>query len=335
VYNAECFLEECVASIRNQTYRNLEIILIDDGSADGSPAICDRLAAEDDRIVVLHRKNGGVSAARNAGLAIAKSGYITFADCDDRIAPEMYETLLRVLMENDADAAVSTFREELPHGGVRETDSGNLSVFTGTEATAAILGNIENRTTHRMMIWFFVWNKLYRASLLQNIQFDPATDSAEDVPFNLKVFARASRVVLLEKPLYFWRRREESLSNHHTARALRGGARTSLVMYEYAAALPKPYRRTAVTAAFRNLYWYYSFCIAEIHSAPKKSRGADRSEYLALRDEMREFLTKMRTDAAYLYLTRGYKAAVFLMIKTPGFFSALWRAYRFLKFGHK
>jgi hypothetical protein len=243
----------------------------------------------------------------------------------------MYETLLDLILQKDADIAVSTFYEELSDGSVRQTDTGDISMLTGVEATAAILGNIEHRTTHRMMIWFFVWNKLYKTSLLKDICFDPATDSAEDVPFNLQAFEKAASVVLLERPFYFWRKSDSSLSNRHSVKALRGGANTSRVMYRYAVSLPERYRRAAVTSAFRNLYWYYSFCIAEIHRAKKAHQGTDREAYFALREYIRTMMSDMRSDTNSRFMTTGYKAAVFMMIHMPGLFSKLWLIYRSLK----
>ena len=106
VYRVEKYLRQCVESIRAQTFRQLEIILVDDGSPDGCPALCDELAQEDARIRVIHQKNGGVSAARNTGINAAEGGCIAFVDSDDFIAPEMYEILYRELKQNSADVAV-------------------------------------------------------------------------------------------------------------------------------------------------------------------------------------------------------------------------------------
>ena len=105
VYNTEKYLKRCVDSVREQTYGNLEIILVDDGSPDGCPQMCDAFAAEDDRIKVIHKENAGVAAARNTGLDVATGEYLTFVDSDDYIAPEMYQSLLDVLMQTDSDIA--------------------------------------------------------------------------------------------------------------------------------------------------------------------------------------------------------------------------------------
>jgi glycosyltransferase involved in cell wall biosynthesis len=329
VYNAAKYLRECVDSVREQSFAHIEIILVDDGSTDGSAAICDLLAQDDPRIVVLHKENGGVSSARNAGLAIAKGDFLAFLDCDDFIQKEMYRTLLDCALDRDADIVVSSFFEERPDGSLLFEDTGLELSMTGEEATAAILGCIPNRTTHRMLIWFFAWNKLYRAKILKDVFFASETDSAEDVPFNLQAFGRAKKVLYIEKPFYRWRCRETSLSNRHSAKALRGGATTSLIMSEYASGLPLRYQRNAIASAFRNMYWYYSFCIAEIRVA--KSKGGDAREYCDALRYMRNLMLRMKREKSYPLLSTGYKLAVFFMIRFPRVFAFAWLIYRKLK----
>ena len=110
VYNVERYLRRCVDSILHQTYRNLEVLLVDDGSTDASGAICDEYAAQEERVTAVHQKNGGLSAARNAGLERAQGTYLCFVDSDDFLDSRMLETLCRDLQEKDADVAVVGFR---------------------------------------------------------------------------------------------------------------------------------------------------------------------------------------------------------------------------------
>ena len=110
VYNVERYLRRCVDSILHQTYRNLEVLLVDDGSTDASGAICDEYAAQEERVTAVHQKNGGLSAARNAGLERAQGTYLCFVDSDDFLNSRMLETLCRDLQEQDADVAVVGFR---------------------------------------------------------------------------------------------------------------------------------------------------------------------------------------------------------------------------------
>lgn len=138
VYNIEAYLEKCVRSLRNQTYRNLQIILVDDGATDGCPAICDRLAEEDGRIQVIHKKNGGLSDARNAGIAAADGEYIAFVDGDDWIETDMYEKLLSAARQFDTPLAVCRYRKIYRNREV-DASTGAAVVFDGQEALESFL----------------------------------------------------------------------------------------------------------------------------------------------------------------------------------------------------
>ena len=111
VYKVENYLQKCIDSILAQTFTDFELILVEDGSPDGCPALCDAAAAKDARIRVLHQKNGGLSAARNAGLDVARGEWIGFVDSDDYIAPEMYETLYKAVQSTGADLALCDYAE--------------------------------------------------------------------------------------------------------------------------------------------------------------------------------------------------------------------------------
>ncbi|MDR0853092.1 MAG: glycosyltransferase [Clostridiales Family XIII bacterium] len=335
VYNAEAYLRECVSSILGQTYRDIEVILVDDGSLDGSPALCDALAKEDKRIVVIHKENGGVSSARNAGLDMAKGDYITFADCDDFIKDSsMYEELLALAKDRSSDITISTFFEELPDGNVRYSDSGEILCLTGEEATAALLGNTKDKTIYGKFVWFFVWNKLYRAEILKDIRFDTLTNSAEDVPINLAAFAKTDNIVYIEKPYYFWRHRNESQSRDRSVSEIRSGALTGKIMYDYAIRLPSKYKSAAVQTAYRNIYWYYSFCTSEIRRLrrlPIGNKTKDLAEFIAARDEMRSQMKDMKKQADYKYLSSSFKLAVILMTDFPEIFAFIWAIYHKIK----
>ena len=126
IYNVEKYLDKCIQSIVDQTYSNIEIILVDDGSPDNCPAMCDEWAKRDSRIKVIHKKNGGLGYARNAGLDVATGVYVAFVDSDDHIAPQMYETLMKKAIEYDIDVVKSGF--------TREYDSGKVETFIDMEA---------------------------------------------------------------------------------------------------------------------------------------------------------------------------------------------------------
>ncbi len=202
VYKVEPYLDQCVSSIVNQTYKNLEIILVDDGSPDGCPAICDAWAARDERVRVIHKENGGLSDARNAGMAIATGEFIGFVDSDDHIAPNMYEELYRRLNESDSDISacgVEMFWEDGRRA--RLTAEGDV-ILDNSDAMEAIVTESWLKQP--------VWYKLYRRETVEGILFEKGKYH-EDVFWSYQPVARAKRVCVFDAPLYFYRQREESI----------------------------------------------------------------------------------------------------------------------------
>ncbi|MDD6811841.1 MAG: glycosyltransferase [Lachnospiraceae bacterium] len=195
VYNIEAYVERGVNSILQQTYRNLEVILVDDGSADTSGAICDHLAENDSRVTVIHKENGGPADARNAGIAIAKGAYIGFVDGDDWIDTDMYEKMFGALSEQQADIAICRYRQV--HKDYTEDKSVDRAiVFEGQEALQYY---VEERKEYD--IQNAAWNKLYRREILQNVSF-PAGKWYEDIMFATAALSRAHRCVYLDTACY-------------------------------------------------------------------------------------------------------------------------------------
>ncbi len=202
VYNVENYLEKCVKSVIGQTYKNLEIILVDDGSKDNSGAMCDELAKLDDRIKVIHKVNGGLSDARNHGLQIAKGDYIGFVDSDDYIADDMFETMHNIITENNADISIVSFYEIYKDKVIGVRDSGNLEIMDKLEAMKELL--IDRK------IQSYAWNKLFKKELFNDLQF-PTGKNFEDIATTLLLFEKSEKVVLLEEPKYYYLRRDNSI----------------------------------------------------------------------------------------------------------------------------
>ena len=195
VYNIEKYLEKCVDSIQRQTYRNLEIILVDDGSTDCSGVMCDRFAADDDRIVVIHKQNGGLSDARNVGAQAATGEYIAYVDGDDWIDREMYEDMLRAIDATKADVAICRYRCIYPDRVVDDSTDKQV-VFEGREALKAYIEEDEH-----YQIQNAAWNKLYRKDFARGLQF-PKGKWYEDIVYTAKLLAMANRTVYLDKAYY-------------------------------------------------------------------------------------------------------------------------------------
>lgn len=156
VYNIEEYLQRCVDSILAQTYRNLEIILVDDGATDSSGRICDEYAQKDERIQVIHKKNGGLSDARNAGMDVAKGDYIGFVDGDDWIEPDMYRAMVTACEREQAQIAACRYKQ-ITKSGIVDASAGNSVSLSKTEALEIYVCGDE-----RYLIYNSVWSKLFQ-----------------------------------------------------------------------------------------------------------------------------------------------------------------------------
>ena len=202
IYKVERYLRQCVDSILNQSYRDLEVLLIDDGSPDKCGEICDEFGRRDKRVRVFHTENRGLSAARNLGLKEARGEYIGFVDSDDWIEPEMYEELLRRMCETGADIGVCGFWYEYPERAIAADDFLEKT-FTKKEAIAALIfSDIKS----------FVWNKVYRTNLWDGIFF-PEGHVFEDVATTYKTIIGAGKVASITRCFYHYRRRTDSIGS--------------------------------------------------------------------------------------------------------------------------
>lgn len=203
VYGVEKYLEECLDSIINQTYSNLEIILIDDESPDLCPAICDAYALRDNRIKVIHKKNGGAGSARNAGLKMCTGEYICFVDSDDYVYPDYVENLLNKAVCQDADIVASNFEylyqdKKIP-GGMK----GQVQAFSAVEYLEEFLIN-----------WncSLIWNKIFKRDVLKNLFFVEGR-RIDDEFFTYQAVMKANKIVQIEDNLYVYRMRKSSVMN--------------------------------------------------------------------------------------------------------------------------
>ena len=203
VYQVEEYLDRCVQSIVNQTYKNLEIILVDDGSPDNCGVMCDAWAEKDSRIKVIHKKNGGLSDARNAGMAVATGSFLGFVDSDDYIAPEMYELLHNRIVADGSDIAACGVEMVWEDGTENRmlTQQGNRILDT----RAAMEAVIEESGLKQP-----VWYKLYKTELVKDILF-PVGKYHEDVFWTWQAVAGAEKVSIFDTPCYFYLQRSSSI----------------------------------------------------------------------------------------------------------------------------
>lgn len=203
VYNVEKYLEKCIRSVVEQTYNNLEIILVDDGSLDQSGIICDKWLEKDERIRVIHKANGGLSDARNAGLDVATGTYIGFVDSDDYIHPKMYQRLYEKIRDNRADLAVCGFDwiDEQTGTPYRSTKILSNYVVDKKEAINSICNN---------NAFIVVWNKLYKRELFHDLRF-PYGKFAEDLFIMPVLFNKCTRIVSASGNYYYYVRTPNSI----------------------------------------------------------------------------------------------------------------------------
>lgn len=204
IYNVEDFLPYCLGSVINQTYQNLEIILINDGSTDSSPKICDEYALNDSRIEVIHQENGGLSNARNAGLAIATGDIISFVDSDDFLSLDFYKILLQTLIENNADVVecgFCKFKSDPKVEMTLQSSEKNKELFEAVNALELLMKEYFKQ---------IVWNKIYRKEVVAGLLF-PTNKINEDEFWTYKVFGNAKRIIKISDILYFYRQQENSI----------------------------------------------------------------------------------------------------------------------------
>ncbi len=306
VHKVEEYLEECVRSLLGQTFPDLEILLVDDGSPDGCPQLCDRLAEEDPRIRVLHQENGGQSAARNAGLDAAKGRYILFLDGDDTALPDMCETLYGLMRTADAEIAAGGFLEDYGNRKVSWKTYPEVRIFSGSEALSEVLKG--------EAISGFVWGKLFRRELFENCRF-PEGQIYEDLYIAPDLYLQAKRVAAVSKPVCVYRHRAGSaMSEGYNPRSMDAVTSCEAVLEKVKRNAPE----RLPEARFR-LDWAY-FMVFDRMLAVKDP--ASLPEYGRVRDYLKANWRSI-AGCPYFQKTRRFAAAA-LKAGVP-FYRILWR----------
>lgn len=213
VYGVEQYLDRCVESIVTQTYCNLEIILVDDGSPDTCPAKCDAWADEDDRIRVVHKENGGLGSARNAGLSIMSGMFVVFVDSDDYVEADMVSTMLRTALDTDAQMVVCGTRKVHCKDGQYTEVSVNTLVLPVTISNSDVQQHFAELFLHSYCIP--AWNKMYSRTFLNEhgARYDETVEVGEDTLFNVPLYLTVERLACVPEPLYNYVSRGGSLCN--------------------------------------------------------------------------------------------------------------------------
>lgn len=207
IYNVERYLKICIDSIVNQTYSNLEIILVDDGSPDKCPEICDEYAERDNRIKVIHQENGGLSAARNSGIDVAHGDFLTFIDSDDLVANNYVELLYNGLIKFDADISIATFCTFTKEDELKISWKALSFAEKTKEECFRQYGSLKAEFS---MPFISACNKLYKKDLFVSIRF-PIAKLYEDAFTTYKLLDKAKKIVFTSTHLYFYRLNPQSI----------------------------------------------------------------------------------------------------------------------------
>lgn len=215
IYKVEEYLDRCVESIVNQTYKNLEIILVDDGSPDNCPQMCDSWAEKDSRIKVVHKENGGLSDARNAGMPFAIGDVVSFIDSDDWVELDMFEKMLSRMQKDNSDIVSCGVKWVEEDGTVIRDVTVNANEVLDTHSAMKELINDNKFKQH-------VWNKLYKYELIKGIPFEKGRYH-EDVFWSYQIVGKAERVTILKDSLYNYVQRKGSImGNSYSVKRLDG-----------------------------------------------------------------------------------------------------------------
>lgn len=211
VYNVEKYLDRCLESVVNQTYKNLEIILVDDGSPDNSPRMCDEWAEKDSRIKVIHKKNGGLSDARNVGVDNASGDWIYFIDSDDYIDLKTFEIMINAAINNDCDMAVAMY-DNVVKDVVWHNDFGSkIDVMTSANYVKEYYDNVFNKQFLLGSCQIIACNKLMKKSIAKEFPF-PAGKLHEDEFTTYKLCYKCKKIAVVREALYFYIRHDSSIT---------------------------------------------------------------------------------------------------------------------------
>lgn len=250
VYKTERFLNECIDSILAQTFADFELILVDDGSPDACPALCDAAAAKDKRIRVIHKKNGGQSTARNTGLDAARGGWIAFVDSDDTITSDYCAKLYAAVQETGARMAVCNYRQV--------DESGQPLKEQYLHVRAEVLSQKEALEHCTLLPYMVVWNKLFHASIFEKLRFRENL-IYEDTILAAQAIEQTEKVVTIPDQMYLYRKVKGSTMNSKVTLRNLDRVEANYIVFECA-------RRHGVTGSLCELYWVLLHSLIDVSS---------------------------------------------------------------------
>ncbi len=295
VYKVEKYINECVDSIINQTYKNIEIILVDDGSPDNCGKICDEYTQKDERIKVVHKENGGLSSARNCGIDVANGEYITFVDSDDYILDTMVEKMVNLFENHKADVVQVSFTR-----GKFVNKNEETTVFCNEECI--------NNYALDNLVRPEAWGKIFKSSLIKDNKFNENIKYAEDLELGLSLYKKIDKIVVSNEELYYYRENPNGITSDSVNE---GRLYEAEILHN---ALMKEIKDTKIYNCL--LYRYIRCCFAILN------RIVECKKYEHFKDFRNKIISEEKEIAKNEYLGKKYQIGlrILKMISNPNLY---------------
>lgn len=317
IYNVEKYLSTCIESILNQTYKKLEILLIDDGSTDKSGEICDEYTKQDNRCIAIHQPNKGISEARNTGLKHATGEYISFIDGDDYIHPQMLEILYEALQKGDYDFSMILYKKAYAQEQFQFITEYTTQELNQSQLIYSLYNNLSQKSnTYQEMNFHVVWNKLYKKTLINDTPFIQTV--AEDAVFNNTIYLKCKKVIVINNEIYYWVQRQNSITHQGINQTY---INRILSYYQCLKNIPEN-NSTYRAAALEKLYKIMIIYNFNVHNS-----------YLKIKLKEIRHSVKTKTMAEFLsnqYISRLHKISILLTFYFPFIFTTYIRLYTIL-----
>jgi len=318
VYNGQDYLEDCILSIENQTYEDLEIIIINDGSTDGTGAVCVKLKEKYDNIYVITMEDEGVSAARNAGIDMAKGGFITFVDADDRLRPKMLQVLYDSILQTGSDIAgcgFQTYKEEgewqellLNRYRIREPVTYEPAEYLKQEI---LKGNSR------------CWSKLYRRSVIGNMRFQRGLSIGEDMLFLVELLSYVRKIAETDYPGYgYFQNPKGAMNREFTEKYM-----DQITCWEMAREKAMVTDKSAETEMTVVLLMSIMLVVGKIAMLPAGKRSRQKAYIRICREKLKK---ELQVAGAFEGLSKGYRFKVKLFKTFPGLYLTLYHFRKYL-----
>ncbi len=297
IYNAEKYLEKCVDSIIAQTYKDVEIILVNDGSVDSSGAICDEYSKRDSRIKVIHKENGGLSSARNAGLDVASGEYVSFVDSDDWIENDMIETLYNACASNGAEIACGGRYDVYPKSTIVGLCPQKTECITVQEMIKKLFASTECDCS--------VCDKLFKRSLFNEIRF-PLGQINEDEAIFYNLLTNVNQVSMVNKPLYNYFHRASSISTSDFTERKLVYLDNAIKIKTFVQEKYPELQYEAESFYATKIFWFLTMIDESSKGARKKFKTIFKEKLKEL-SKIKRYLSKVNKIKYYLLRTRTYR----------------------------